>query len=473
MPSRILVVDDEVRVGKFLETVLKQEGWEVTLATGGEQALEELRTSAFDLVITDLVMPGVDGMQVLEAARTEDPDAFVIVITGYSTVESAVEAMKRGAFDYIPKPFKVEHIKLQCRKALEQHRILMENRALRHQLNVTTVRFGRMIGESPAMQGVYRLISRVAPTDSTVLVRGESGTGKELVARAIHYHSQRRDRALVTVNCAALPETLLESELFGHARGAFTGAATAKRGLLEEADGGTFFLDEIGDISLGLQAKLLRVLEEGEFLRLGETRPRKVDVRIIAATNRDLEKAKESGAFRPDLYYRLNVVTIMLPPLRDREGDIPLLASHFLQRHAQRTGRPLRGFSAQAMQHLCAYSWPGNVRELENVVERAVILAEGPLIEVHDLPKEMQDVQPRDGNGRTADDGPVSSPGNGAGTDLLTLSRPFKEAVREFERALVLKALEEAGGVPAQAARLLGLNRSTFHEITCRLGLRD
>jgi DNA-binding NtrC family response regulator len=457
LASRILVVDDEPRVCQFLRTVLEAEGWQVTVAEGGRRALEELAHGSFDLVITDLVMPEVDGMQVLEAARTEDPDAMVIVITGYSTVESAVEAMKKGAFDYIPKPFKVDHIRLQCRKALEQRRVILENRVLRHQLSVTEVRFGRMIGDSPAMQEVYRLIGKVAPTDSTVLIRGETGTGKELVARAIHYHSPRRDRPLVTVNCAALPETLLESELFGYARGAFTGATAPKRGLIEEADGGSFFLDEIGDISLPLQAKLLRVLEEGEFLRLGETRPRKVDVRIIAATNRDLEAALANGSFRADLYFRLNVFTICLPRLRDREGDIPLLASHFLQRSAQRIGKPLRGFTPRAMECLCRYPWPGNVRELENVVERAAIVAEGPFVDVGDLPREMQagvDHSP-----------PLPFPSAGG--------RSFKEAVRDFERHLVLEALERAGGVPARAARLLGLNRSTFHEITRRLGLEE
>ncbi|MEW6546043.1 MAG: sigma-54 dependent transcriptional regulator [Bacillota bacterium] len=456
MSSRILVVDDEPRVCQFLRTILEAEGWQVTIAPGGAEALEELRRSSFDLVITDLVMPGVDGMQVLEAARAEDPDAFVIVITGYSTVESAVEAMKKGAFDYIPKPFKVEHIKLQCRKALEQRRVVLENRVLRHQLSVTGVRFGRMIGDSPAMQEVYRLISKVAPTDSTVLIRGETGTGKELVARAIHYHSPRREHPLVTVNCAALPEALLESELFGYARGAFTGATAPKRGLLEEADGGTFFLDEIGDISLALQVKLLRVLEEGEFLRLGETRPRRVDVRVIAATNRDLEAALASGAFRPDLYFRLNVFTINLPRLRDREGDVPLLASHFLHRSAQRMGKALRGFTPRAMECLCRYPWPGNVRELENVVERAAILAEGPFVDVGDLPREMQ---------HSGDYPPAQFAGAGGKT--------FKEAVREFERSLVVEALARAGGVPARAARLLGVSRSTFHEITRRLGLQE
>lgn len=459
MSARILVVDDEPRVCQFLRTVLEAEGWQVTAAQGGAQALEELARGSYDLVITDLVMPEVDGMQVLEAARAEDPDAVVIVITGYSTVESAVEAMKKGAFDYVPKPFKVEHIKLQCRRALEQRRVVLENRVLRHQLSVTEVRFGRMIGDSPAMREVYRLIGKVAPTDSTVLIRGETGTGKELVARAIHYHSPRREHPLVTVNCAALPETLLESELFGYTRGAFTGATAPKRGLLEEADGGTFFLDEIGDVSLALQAKLLRVLEEGEFLRLGETRPRRVDVRVIAATNRDLEAALDSGGFRSDLYFRLNVFTINLPPLREREGDIPLLAGHFLQRSAQRMGKPLRGFTPRAMECLSRYSWPGNVRELENVVERAAILAEGPFVDVGDLPREMQHPAP----------GPEPLP-----LPLpLPEGRNFKEAVREFERSLVLAALERAGGVPARAARLLGLNRSTFHEITRRLGIQD
>lgn len=449
--GRVLVIDDEPRMCQFLKMVLGQDGHAVTTAGDGEKGLELVKSGVYDVIITDLMMPKVGGMEILEAAKEEDPDACVIMITGYSTVESAIEAMKKGAFDYIPKPFKIDEIKLVVRKALAQRGLMVENRTLRRQLNVTTLRFGYMIGESKAMQAVYALVDKVAAVDSTVLIRGESGTGKDLVARAIHQHSRRSGRPFVTVNCAALPETLLESELFGHAKGAFTGATMMKKGLFEEADGGTFFLDEIGDIGPGLQAKLLRVIETGEFMRVGETKPRQVDVRIIAATNRNLEETIAAGAFRSDLYYRLNVVSIMLPPLREREGDVPLLANHFLNRYVHKTGKKIRGFTPQAMARLSKYSWPGNVRELENVIERAVILADSELVDLKDLPREIAEE-------------PVMTPD-------AVLGVPFKKAVHEFERALILKALREAGGVQARAAASLGLGRTTFHEIMKRLGI--
>lgn len=450
--GRLLVIDDEPRMCQFLKMVLGQDGHAVTTAEDGEKGLELLRSGTYDVIISDLMMPKIGGMEILEAAKEEDSDACVIMITGYSTVESAIEAMKKGAFDYIPKPFKIDEIRLVVRKALAQRGLMMENRTLRRQLNVTTLRFGYMIGESKVMQEVYSLVDKVAVVDSTVLIRGESGTGKDLVARAIHQHSARSGRPFVTVNCAALPETLLESELFGHTRGAFTGATMMKKGLFEEADGGTFFLDEIGDIGTGLQAKLLRVIETGEFLRLGETKPRQVDVRVLAATNRNLEDAISSGAFRSDLYYRLNVVSIVLPPLRDRDGDVPLLANHFLNRYVQKTGKKIRAFTPEAIDKLSKYSWPGNVRELENVVERAVILADSDLIGLEDLPREIAEEK-------------TFIQGTSSGMS-------FKKAVREFERTLILKALHESGGVQARAAESLGLGRTTFHEIMKRLGIK-
>lgn len=453
--EKILVVDDEPRMCQFLKLVLSQNGYHVEVAEDGKKALELMGMQRFDVIITDLMMPEIGGMRILEEAKQDDPDACVIMITGYSTVETAIEAMKKGAYDYIPKPFKIDEIKLVVKRALEQRGIVAENKALRRQLSVTTLRFGQMIGESPAMQNVYRMIEKVARADSTVLIRGESGTGKELVARAIHYHSPRAGKPFVTINCAALPETLLESELFGHTKGAFTGAVAAKKGLFEEADGGTFFLDEVGEITLGLQAKLLRVLEEGEFMRLGETKPRRVNVRVLAATNRNLEKALADGTFRPELYYRLNVVTITLPPLRERDGDIALLATHFLARYSQKMGKRLEGFTPEAMSRLCRYSWPGNVRELENVIERAVILADGKMVDLCDLPKDLE------GGGEPDIETQASSLG----------SLPYKEAVREFEKRLVLKALKDANGVQAKAAELLGLKRTTLHEIMKRLGI--
>lgn len=455
MPEKILVVDDEVKVCDFLSEVLSQEGYQPETADSGRKALELLRQKGFDLLITDLMMPEMDGLRLLELAREEDPDLAVLVITGYSTVETAVEAMKKGAFDYLPKPFKIDQIKVIIDKALKQRRLMEENRRLRQELKETRPRLVQIIGDSPAMQQVYRLVEKVAKTGSTVLIRGENGTGKELIARALHRYSDRSQRSFVSINCAALPENLLESELFGHTRGAFTGAVAAKKGLFEEADGGTIFLDEIGDISPAMQVKLLRVLQEHEFIRVGETRPRQVDVRVLAATNRDLERAMAEGGFRPELFYRLNVITVTLPPLRRREGDIPLLANHFLSKYRQKTGRGVASISREALRLLSAYPWPGNVRELENVIERAVILCDGSEITPADLPKELQD-------GWTRKDG----------TGPIEAGMSFKEAVSHFQRELILKALAESGGVQARAAELLGLKRTTLNEIMKRLDVQ-
>ncbi len=450
--ATVLVVDDEDKMCEFLKLVLAQDGHEVVTASSGERALEEMRTrDDLDVIVTDLMMPSVGGMELLEEARRSLPDTPVIVITGYSTVQNAVEAMKAGAFDYIPKPFKVDEIKLVVRRALERREMALENKRLRRELQSIREKSAEIIGSGPGMQAVFRLVEKVARTDATVLIRGESGTGKDLIAREVHRQSLRADRPFVSINCAALPETLLESELFGHARGAFTGATAAKRGLFEEADGGTVFLDEIGDVGLPLQAKLLRFLQNREFIRVGETSVRHVDVRVIVATNKDLEAAIERGEFRRDLYYRLNVITVHIPALRERREDIPLLAKHFARKYARNLLKGPVSFTPEAMAALCAYDWPGNVRELENAVERAVVLAEGTELELDDFPDEVR------GQGR----GPASGS-----------TRPrFNEAVDAYKRELISRALAEAGGVQARAADALGIKRTTLNEMMKRLGM--
>lgn len=476
--EKILVVDDEQKMCDFLEIILSEDGYDVSSVTSGEEALKRMREEDFDVVITDLMMPGIDGMQLLERVRELNSDAIVIMITGYSTVETAVEAMKKGAYDYIPKPFKIEEVKVVIRKAIDQRRIIRENRRLKDELKAARGKFSGIVGNSRKMQEIYQLIEKVAKADSTVLIRGESGTGKELVARALHHYSPRSEKPFVSINCAALPENLLESELFGHARGAFTGAVTAKRGLFEEADSGTVFLDEIGDISLALQAKLLRFLQNREFIRVGETTTRRVDVRVIVATNRDLEAAIEKGTFRRDLFYRLNVISITLPPLRERKDDIPLLAKHFAGKVWERMGKGPTRFSQEAMEALVAYDWPGNVRELENVVERAMILGEGSVIRVEDLPEEVRRAWAAQATGARAPGdasyrapGGDNLPGEAGGGTALSEGVSFKEAVEAYQRRLILEALEESGWVQARAAERLGMGRTTLNEIIKRLGI--
>jgi len=478
----VLVVDDEEKMCEFLQLVLAQDGHQVVCASSGERALEEIRSGdEIDVIVTDLMMPGVTGMEVLEEARRSLPDTPVVVITGYSTVQNAVEAMKAGAFDYLPKPFKVDEVRLVVKKALERREIALENRRLRRELQSIRERSSDIIGASREMQAVFKLVEKVARTDATVLVRGESGTGKDLIAREIHRQSLRAAKPFVSINCAALPETLLESELFGHARGAFTGAVSTKRGLFEEADGGTVFLDEIGDVSLALQAKLLRFLQSKEFIRVGETSVRRVDVRVIVATNRDLEEAIERGDFRRDLYYRLNVITVHLPPLRDRREDIPLLAKYFARKYASSLLKGPVTFSKEAMAALVAYDWPGNVRELENAVERAVVLAEGSELSLEDLPDEIvRRVSGRAGAVGAGDDAAAGKgtreTGTGTATGPEAAARAvgavrFDEAVDSYKRELIAKALEQAGGVQARAAELLGLKRTTLNEMMKRLGM--
>lgn len=441
--NRILVVDDEKGMRDFLSIMLNKDGYEVVCAANGAEAFSLLQREIFDLVISDVKMPDTNGIDLLRAIKDLSAETVVIMITAYGTTESAVEAMKLGAYDYITKPFKVDEIRLIIQKALEKGRLRRENILLRREIE-SRAGFENFIGKSPAMQKVFSLIRQVADTRSTVLVTGESGTGKELVARAIHYSSSRRNRPFVTVNCGALPETLLESELFGYMKGAFTGAVSNKQGLFEAADGGTIFLDEISATTPALQIKLLRVLQEKEFKRVGGTSDIKVDVRVIAASNRDLEAEVEKGGFREDLFYRLNVIPIHLPPLRERKEDIPLLTDFFLKKFS--SDRRI-SISPEAMNLLVSYHWPGNVREIENTIERLVILAPGDTIAADQVPDSIK------GNHPCSELIPSDIPDQGLDLEAL---------LENAERTLMRKALEKAGGVKTEAAKLLGLSFRSF-----------
>lgn len=441
--NRILVVDDEKGMRDFLSIMLKKDGYEVMSAENGAEALSLIQSEIFDLVISDVKMPDTNGIDLLRAIKDLSAETVVIMITAYGTTESAVEAMKLGAYDYITKPFKVDEMRLIIQKALEKGRLRRENILLRREIE-SRAGFENFIGKSPAMQKIFSLIRQVADTRGTVLVTGESGTGKELVARAIHYSSLRRNRPFVTVNCGALPETLLESELFGYMKGAFTGAVSNKQGLFEAADGGTIFLDEISATTPALQIRLLRVLQEKEFKRVGGTSDIKVDVRVIAASNRVLEAEVEKGSFREDLFYRLNVIPIHLPPLRERKEDIPLLTDFFLKKFS--SDRRIY-ISPEAMNLLVSYHWPGNVRELENTIERLVILATGDTIAADQVPDSIK------GNHPCSELIPSDIPDQGLDLEAL---------LENAERTLMRKALEKAGGVKTEAARLLGLSFRSF-----------
>ena len=385
---RVLVVDDDQAVREALGRTLEKLGFDVVVAADGQEGLERLREGGVHILLADLKMPKLSGQELLKAAKAIAPDVEVIVITGHGTVEDAVEAMKGGAYDFITKPFKRVQLEKTIKKAAEKQALVLQNRALQRRLDALQ-EAGKIIGSSPAMLRTLDLVNQVAPSTATVLIQGESGTGKELIANAIHHGSARRDRPFIKVNCAALPETLLESEVFGYERGAFTGAVARKEGRFELADGGTLFMDEIGDLSPATQAKLLRVLQEGEFERLGGTRTLKVDVRLVAATNADLTALVREKRFREDLFYRLNVITIQIPPLRERREDIPLLAQHFLRRFAAKNAKAISGFTEEALDLLQTYAWPGNVRELENVVERAVVLSRSSMISPADFPETL------------------------------------------------------------------------------------
>jgi two-component system response regulator HydG len=438
-PPTLLVADDDPAVRESLERILKREGYQVIAASDGQAGLERLKEGGVDLVLADLKMPGLSGLDLLRAAKTVAPDVDVIMLTAFGTVEEAVQAMKDGAYDFLTKPFQRAQLIRLIRKALERRALIAENRALQQRLE-DLLRQGAVIGTSPAFQRMMTLIEQVAPSSATALIQGESGTGKELAARAIHERSARRSGPFVAVNCAALPETLLESELFGYEKGAFTGATGRKEGRFELADGGTLFLDEVADLSAVTQPKILRVLQEGEFERVGGTKTLRVDVRIVAATNQELARLVRERRFREDLYYRLNVITITVPPLRDRREDIPVLAHHFLRVYAAKNNRRLEGFSEEALARLEAYAWPGNVRELENAVERAVVLARGSVIEVVDLPGSVVGDLPRS-------EGNVSIP---VGTPLA-----------EVEQRLLEETLRYAKGNKTLAAKLLGIDPKT------------
>jgi DNA-binding NtrC family response regulator len=442
--ASILVADDDAVARELLVEVLTREGYRVRAAAGGAEAIRLAESEVFDVALIDLRMPDVDGLGVLARIRALDPAPPVFILTAFAAIETAIEAIRQGAYDYLSKPFRVDEIKLAVRRVLETERLVRENREYRQELQG---RYGveRLIGQSPEMVAIYRLVARVAALDTTVLVQGETGTGKELVARAIHYASPRAERPFVAVDCAALPENLFESELFGHERGAFTGAVGSRRGLLETADGSTCFLDEIGELSLGLQAKLLRVIQERVLRRVGGNDPIAVNIRLIAATNRDLRKRVDEGTFREDLYYRLNGVTITMPPLRERGADIPLLAHDFMQRYAGAAGKTLEGFAPETLDLLSGYRWPGNVRELEHAIERAVALARSAVLLPEDLPPEIRT--------ETAKHPELPS-------HRMTLD--------EVRRWYVATVLEETGGNKVRAAEILGIDRRTLYRILDR-----
>jgi DNA-binding NtrC family response regulator len=449
LPARVLLVDDDPDFCEALGDRLRAQGFQVTVADCGAEALRLCREEPPAIVLLDLVLPGMDGMLVLETIRREEPDVLVIVITGYGTIARAVEAMKKGAYDFVSKPVDARHLEIVLGKALERQALRDANALLSSELGD---RYGAIVGDSPQMREVLDVARRVAPSGATVLLLGESGTGKEVIARAIHRWSRRGDQPFVVVNCVALSEELLESELFGHERGAFTGAHQQKRGKLEVAHGGTVFLDEIGDIRPSLQAKLLRVLQDQTFERVGGTREIKTDVRFVAATNRDLRAAVRDGLFRLDLYYRLDVVSLTLPPLRERAGDVPALTQHFLERFRRELKRDLKGLTPEALACLRRYAWPGNVRELENVIERAAVLADGPDVTLRDLPADIRDAGLTDGVAREA-------------------ARTYHAAVEEFKRGLIASTLRRTAGNRTRAARILGLQRTYLARLIRDLGL--
>jgi two-component system response regulator PilR (NtrC family) len=447
----ILVVDDEEVMRDILQTLLEGAGYKVTLAVDGHAGLAQVRKQSFDAAIVDVMLPEMGGLEVLEELKRSDPDLVVLMITAFASVETAITAMKKGAFDYVTKPFKHEEVLHILTNGLNQRRLVDENRQLRTALRDQS-RFTEIVGKSPRMQQVFGLISQAAPSRSTILVVGESGTGKELVAKAIHANSPRAEKPFVVVNSGSLPHELLESNLFGHLKGAFTGAVYAKKGLFELADRGTLFFDEIGNIPLETQSKLLRVMQEREFMRLGGVDIVKVDVRIVAATNSDLGRAVEEGRFREDLYYRLNVIAIQLPPLRQRKEDIPALVLHFTEKYAKENGKPIPQVTPAALQALLDYDWPGNVRELENVIERGVVLTTEGSIDRDLIPDHVR---------------------QRASFHVPSLTVPpegisLRDVISNFERRLIESTLESTGGVQKEAARLLGLKATTLNEMIKR-----
>jgi DNA-binding NtrC family response regulator len=455
--ERILVVDDEELNRDLLQQILEREGYQVAVAANGQEALALLRQEAFHVVLTDLKMPGMTGVEVIRELKMLAPSTMGIIHTAYGSVETAVEAMKAGAYDYVTKPVRRDELLVVIQRALEFQHLHHENVSLRKQLKAK-YKFDNIVSDNEKMQAIFTQVEKVADTDSTVVIYGESGTGKELIARALHYNSYRQDKALVPINCGAIPEELLESELFGHEKGAFTGATTQRLGRFELANGGTIFLDEIGEMRPSLQVKILRVLQEREFERIGGTRTIKVDVRILAATNKNLEELVARQQFRDDLFWRLNVIPIPMPPLRERLSDIPLLVTHFIARFNAEKKQHLTGITPEALQMLQSYHWPGSVRELENTVERIAILKGSGMIMPEDLPEKIA----RPSLSRSVPG--VNIPDDGIDFDAM---------VETFEKQLLMQALVKAGGVKSKAANLLHMNRTTLVEKVKKLRLEN
>jgi DNA-binding NtrC family response regulator len=452
--AKILVVDDDAVARELLAEALKKEGYDVEAFGSGEAAIARGREGRVDLVLTDIRMGAVDGLTVLREFKRMSQDTAIVVLTAFGSLEGAIEAIKQGAYDYLAKPFKKEEIKLVVQRSLDHCRLLRENTKFREELK-SKDEWSPLVGSSPAMLEVYKLVARVSESKSTVLLQGESGTGKELIARAIHGNSPRRDKPFVPVNCGALPDTLLESEMFGYEKGAFTGAVGTKTGLFESASGGTLFLDEVGELGQALQVKLLRVMQDHEVRRVGGTHSIKVDVRIIAATNRDLEQFVKEGKFRDDLFYRLNVVRITLPSLTERQDDIPMLAHYFLQKCATGTTTPVRGFHPDTMELLNRYRWPGNVRELENAIERAVSLSHGPLLTPDDLPAAIRQA-------------PIYADAKPESPDA---TEPVCLTLEEVEKRHLVRVLKETKGNKVKASKILGIDRRTLYRMAERFGL--
>jgi two-component system NtrC family response regulator len=444
----ILIVDDEKNYRTILSALLEDEGFEVLTAPGGSEALEVHRSSDLDLILTDMKMPKMDGIELLESIKENDPDLPVIMMTAHGTVDKAVEAMQKGAYTYVLKPFDNERLIIYVKKATSMYQVVKENRRLRDAVE-SQYRFGNIIGKSKKMRDIFDTIQKVAPSGATVLIEGESGTGKELVARSIHFNGPRRKKPFVAVNCSALAENLLESELFGHEKGAFTGAVATKKGRFELADGGTLFLDEIGELSPNLQVKLLRVLQEKVFERVGGVRTISVDIRILAATNKDLQQEMQDGRFREDLYYRLNVVHIVLPPLKARQEDIRLLVNHFIKKYAseRQSAAPVTGVDQEVDRLFYDYNWPGNIRELENVIERVMILCPGEIIRVSDLPKGFKD-----------------NVYNTLHLEGIPADAKLYDTLAMIEKALIERALKMSNNVQSHAADLLGIGKSGLNQ---------
>ena len=456
---RILVVDDEPSMREMLRIVLRRDGYEVLVAENGRAAVETLNHERVDLLLSDIRMPDLSGVDVLRAAKSVNADIVAFMMTAFASTDTAVEAMRLGAVDYLTKPFNMDELRLKVRQHLEAHRLKEENVLLKRALN-TRYEFSNIIGRSEAMLEIFRLVETIAQTNSTILITGESGTGKDLVARAVHFNSLRRDQPFVALNCGAVPETLLESELFGHMRGAFTGADTNKKGLIEVADRGTIFLDEIGEMNATMQVKLLRVLQDRRYRRLGGTEEVQADIRVIAATNQDLPKRVADGRFREDLFYRINVIPIHLPPLRERREDVELLAEHFLAKFGDVMNKPVRSISREALDLLSEYAWPGNVRELENVIERAVALERTPAVLPESLPDHIRAGRMRPQPVPALPD--VAMPGGTADLPELAEGFDLEAQGEQFYRYYITLALARAGGVQTRAADLLGMSFRSF-----------